>query len=427
MTQTTATRQHAAQHHRPRPVATFAAFIAVCAILPSFSVTGVGVPFTLQMFGIFLAAAALGAGAAPSPSCSTSPSGPPVSRSSPATRGGPSVWVGATAGYLVAFPIAAFLVGLVASRVARSNPAAFTVVVSIAAAIVTVAVVGVLGTIGMSIKLDVGLRPRGATRHRSSSPTSSRASSPRSSRPQCIARSPSWSPSAERASSSTRSPSRSPRRTATSRSSTPRPLTLTEHRIALIGSNGSGKSTFARLLNGLIEPTAGRVTINGLDTSKDGASRTPAGRLRVHRSRRPARHADVRRGHRTVLASHDQGQGRPQASGPRDPCRAGTRRQGRHDASTRCLAARSRCSPWPAFSRPTRRSSSPTSRRRCSTCATPGSSPTGCSHCASSSSSSPTTSISRCGVTGRSWSTMPGSPSTARRAKPSRSTASWSA
>lgn len=52
----------------------------------------------------------------------------------------------------------------------------------------------------------------------------------------------------------------------------PTTLTLADRRIALIGSNGSGKSTFARLLNGLIEPTAGRVTVDGLDTSKDGAA-----------------------------------------------------------------------------------------------------------------------------------------------------------
>lgn len=52
----------------------------------------------------------------------------------------------------------------------------------------------------------------------------------------------------------------------------PTSVTLDEHRIALIGSNGSGKSTFARLLNGLIEPTAGRVTVNGLDTKEDGAA-----------------------------------------------------------------------------------------------------------------------------------------------------------
>jgi biotin transport system ATP-binding protein len=40
-------------------------------------------------------------------------------------------------------------------------------------------------------------------------------------------------------------------------------LELTGKSIAVIGANGSGKSTFARLLNGLVKPTTGRVTIGG--------------------------------------------------------------------------------------------------------------------------------------------------------------------
>jgi biotin transport system ATP-binding protein len=43
-------------------------------------------------------------------------------------------------------------------------------------------------------------------------------------------------------------------------------LHLTEHRIGVVGANGSGKSTFARLLNGLVVPTRGRVLVDGLDT-----------------------------------------------------------------------------------------------------------------------------------------------------------------
>ncbi len=43
-------------------------------------------------------------------------------------------------------------------------------------------------------------------------------------------------------------------------------LRLTEHRVGVVGANGSGKSTFARLLNGLVLPTEGRVRVDGLDT-----------------------------------------------------------------------------------------------------------------------------------------------------------------
>lgn len=38
--------------------------------------------------------------------------------------------------------------------------------------------------------------------------------------------------------------------------------------IGIIGHTGSGKSTFVQLLNGLIQPTSGRVLVNGTDISK---------------------------------------------------------------------------------------------------------------------------------------------------------------
>jgi len=37
--------------------------------------------------------------------------------------------------------------------------------------------------------------------------------------------------------------------------------------VGLIGMNGSGKTTLARLINGLIQPTSGKVYVNGLDTA----------------------------------------------------------------------------------------------------------------------------------------------------------------
>lgn len=51
-----------------------------------------------------------------------------------------------------------------------------------------------------------------------------------------------------------------------------KPLTLSLHerRIGIIGLNGSGKTTFARMINGLVIPANGRVTVNGFDTAVDG-------------------------------------------------------------------------------------------------------------------------------------------------------------
>lgn len=46
-------------------------------------------------------------------------------------------------------------------------------------------------------------------------------------------------------------------------------LSLTERRIGVIGANGSGKSSFARLLNGLLLPTGGTVRVFGIDTASD--------------------------------------------------------------------------------------------------------------------------------------------------------------
>lgn len=47
-------------------------------------------------------------------------------------------------------------------------------------------------------------------------------------------------------------------------------LSLTEKRIAIIGANGSGKSSFARLLNGLVLPSSGEVLVDGLNTRTHG-------------------------------------------------------------------------------------------------------------------------------------------------------------
>lgn len=47
-------------------------------------------------------------------------------------------------------------------------------------------------------------------------------------------------------------------------------LRLSEHRIGVLGANGSGKSTFARLLNGLIVPASGTVKAFGHSSAREG-------------------------------------------------------------------------------------------------------------------------------------------------------------
>lgn len=46
-------------------------------------------------------------------------------------------------------------------------------------------------------------------------------------------------------------------------------LALTERRIGVVGGNGSGKSTLARMINGLIDPTAGTVLVDGTPVAKN--------------------------------------------------------------------------------------------------------------------------------------------------------------
>lgn len=45
-------------------------------------------------------------------------------------------------------------------------------------------------------------------------------------------------------------------------------LHLDEHRIGIVGANGSGKSTLVRMINGLIAPTSGIVSVDDLNVAR---------------------------------------------------------------------------------------------------------------------------------------------------------------
>ena len=57
----------------------------------------------------------------------------------------------------------------------------------------------------------------------------------------------------------------------------PTTLTLAQQHTAIIGANGSGKSTFLKLISGLVQPTYGHVSVDGMDT----IDQAPAVRARV--------------------------------------------------------------------------------------------------------------------------------------------------
>lgn len=103
-------------------IATMAAFIAVCAVLPSITLPGMVVPITLQTFGVMLAGVLLGArrGAlAVLLYLAVGLAGLPVFAQG---AGGLAVLGKPSLGYLLAFPLAAALAGFLVSR-ARRLPA----------------------------------------------------------------------------------------------------------------------------------------------------------------------------------------------------------------------------------------------------------------------------------------------------------------
>ena len=139
-------------------VATFAALLAVCSILPAITVGVVPVPITLQTFAVLLCGAVLGpwrgllavllylaVGVAGVPVFSLGVSGLVI-------------FTGVSAGYAVSFPLAAVAVGLLVRLVpARAGQTLRSVLVMLACVVATVLVVYPLGIAGMMWRADLSL------------------------------------------------------------------------------------------------------------------------------------------------------------------------------------------------------------------------------------------------------------------------------
>ena len=124
-------------------VALFAALVAVLGLLPPVPVAGFPVPITAQTLGVMLAGSVLGArrGAlALLVFLAVVAVGAPVLSGG---RGGLGVFVGPTAGYLYAWPLGAFVVGLVTELAWRRFNLAWAVLANVVGGVLVIYAVGI--------------------------------------------------------------------------------------------------------------------------------------------------------------------------------------------------------------------------------------------------------------------------------------------
>ena len=145
-------------HDRTRDLAltaTFAGFIAVLGLVPAFSPFGFPVPITVQSLGIMIAGAVLGArrgAAAVLLFLLLVALGLPLLSGG---RGGLGVFAGPSVGYLVGFPIAAFVIGALIFR--RGAP--YNTVYGLAAIIIGgIVVLYAIGVPATAWRADISLR-----------------------------------------------------------------------------------------------------------------------------------------------------------------------------------------------------------------------------------------------------------------------------
>ncbi|MBA2464804.1 MAG: biotin transporter BioY [Nocardioidaceae bacterium] len=135
-------------------VAVFAGVVAALGIVPAFTPPGFVVPITAQTLGVMLAGSILGArrgGLSMVLFLALVAAGLPLLAGG---RGGLSVFVGASVGFLLCFPLAAVVIGWLSARAGPPYSLAWGVASNVVGGILVVYAGGILG---MAVVLDVSI------------------------------------------------------------------------------------------------------------------------------------------------------------------------------------------------------------------------------------------------------------------------------
>jgi biotin transport system substrate-specific component len=132
-------------------IAVFAALVAGAALVPGLAVNGFGVPITFQTLAVMLTGLVLGPGrgfAAVGLYILLGLAGLPIFSQG---RSGLGILAGPSAGYIIAFPIAALLVGWLATVVIRRTTKTRALWLFLSATVTSVVVVHSLGVAGIAL------------------------------------------------------------------------------------------------------------------------------------------------------------------------------------------------------------------------------------------------------------------------------------
>jgi len=132
-------------------IAVFAALVAGAALVPGLAVNGFGVPITFQTLAVMLTGLVLGPGrgfAAVGLYTLLGLAGLPIFSQG---RSGLGILAGPSAGYIIAFPIAALVVGWLATVVIRRTTKTRALWLFLAATVTSVVVVHSLGVAGIAL------------------------------------------------------------------------------------------------------------------------------------------------------------------------------------------------------------------------------------------------------------------------------------